>query len=210
MRRREEILRAATLVFARVGYGCADLQDVADDLGVGKGTLYRYFPTKEALFTAAVDRVMTGMRESIDGAVLGVGDPLEVIGAAVRAYLCYFDKHPEYVELLIQERAELRDRKTPTYFVHREANVGRWRAIYAGLIAAGRMRDIPMDRITDVTSNAIYGAMFVNYFAGRRKSLLEQAEDILDVIFNGLLTPEEQARRTPKGRTARSEKGGER
>src|ERR1051326_3008496 len=41
-RRREEILRAATCLFAANGFACTDLQDVADKLGVGKGTLYRY------------------------------------------------------------------------------------------------------------------------------------------------------------------------
>src|SRR2546428_5724917 len=122
-RRRAEILDAATRGFAERGYRCTDLQDVADLLGVGKGTLYRYFPTKEALFQAAVDRVMTGMRASIDEAVADIDDPLERIGRAMRTYLAYFDRHPEYVELLIQERAEFRDRKTPTYFVHREANI---------------------------------------------------------------------------------------
>lgn len=200
--RQEQILRAATRMFARVGYQCADLQDVADDLGVGKGTLYRYFPTKEAMFTAAADRVMVRMRGTIDAAVAGVEDELEVIRAAVRAYLSYFDRNPEFVELLIQERAEFRDRKRSTYFAHREANMGAWRAFYARLIAAGKMRDIPVDRITEVMSNAIYGAMFTNYFAGRRKPLADQADDILDVLFHGLLVGRERNGR--KGKGARS------
>ena len=187
-KRREQILGAATRVFARVGYRCADLQDVADDVKVGKGTLYRYFPTKEALFTAAVDRVMVGMRATIDQAIAGVEDELAVVRGAVRAYLSYFDAHPEFVELLIQERAEFRDRKRSTYFVHREANVGRWREFYRKLIEAGTMRQIPPERITDVMSHAIYGAMFTNYFSGTRKPLAAQADEILDVLFEGLLT----------------------
>jgi AcrR family transcriptional regulator len=199
--RREQILTAATRVFARVGYRCADLQDVADDLGVGKGTLYRYFPTKEALFTAAVDRVMVGMRGTIDEAISGTADELAVIRAAVRAYLGYFDRHPEFVELLIQERAEFRDRKKSSYFTHREANIERWREFYSGLIAAGTMRNIPVDRITEVMSNAIYGAMFTNYFGGRRKALVDQADDILDVLFHGLLAAPEKKRPGKGGRS---------
>jgi AcrR family transcriptional regulator len=187
-RRREEILDAATEAFAENGYRCTDLQDVADLLGVGKGTLYRYFPTKQALFQAAVDRVMTEMRAAIDAAAGRIEDPLERVGVAIRAYLGYFDEHPEFVELLIQERAEFRDRKKPTYFVHREANIGRWQELYRRLIDEGRVRRIPVDRITDVVSDLLYGTMFTNYFAGRRKSLSEQADDILDILFHGLLT----------------------
>ena len=56
--RREEILDAAARLFARHGYPETDTQLLADELGVGKGTLYRYFASKEELFFAAVDRAM--------------------------------------------------------------------------------------------------------------------------------------------------------
>src|SRR2546430_155159 len=63
-RRREEILEAAARLFAEHGYADADLQVLADTLGVGKGTLYRYFPSKQDLFLAAADRVMRKLREA--------------------------------------------------------------------------------------------------------------------------------------------------
>ena len=44
-RRREQILSAATAFFAAAGYAEADLAAVAHKLEVGKGTLYRSFPT---------------------------------------------------------------------------------------------------------------------------------------------------------------------
>ena len=46
-RRTEEILAAAARLFARLGYTDTDTQALADELQVGKGTLYRYFPSKE-------------------------------------------------------------------------------------------------------------------------------------------------------------------
>src|SRR4051812_46336927 len=137
-RRSDEILSAATEIFARDGYACADLQDVADSIGVGKGTLYRYFANKQTLFQAAVDRVMSSMQDHIDAQIASIDDPLLRIAAAVRAYLEFFDSHPEFVELLIQERANFKDRKKPTYFEHREKNLGRWQELYRKLIATGR------------------------------------------------------------------------
>jgi hypothetical protein len=139
-------------------------------------------------------RVLTGMREAVDQAVAQHTDPLDQVYAAIRAYLAYFDEHPEYVELIIQERAEFRDKKKSTYFEHREASVGRWQEFYRGLIVAGRIRSVPVERITDVLSGAVYGTMCTNYFAGHEKSLAEQAEDILDVALVGLLTPDESKR----------------
>ncbi|MBC7772758.1 MAG: TetR/AcrR family transcriptional regulator, partial [Pyrinomonadaceae bacterium] len=170
-------------------------QDVADALKIGKGTIYRYFDTKRDLFQHAVDRVMIQMGAAIDEAVLGEIDPLDQITGAIRAYLHFFNDHPQYVEILIQERAAFRDRKKPTYFKYRQANLKRWQQVYMSLIRHGRIRAIPVDRITDVLGDLIYGTMFTNYVAARTKSLVDQADDIVDIAFNGLLTERERERR---------------
>ncbi|HXF95919.1 MAG TPA: TetR/AcrR family transcriptional regulator [Gemmatimonadales bacterium] len=54
--RPEEILEAALEVFAARGYAATRLEEVARRAGVSKGTIYLYFPGKEALFKAAVRR----------------------------------------------------------------------------------------------------------------------------------------------------------
>src|SRR5262245_52907001 len=195
--RREEILEAAVRLFAEHGYADTDTQLLADELGVGKGTLYRYFPSKRDLFLAAADRAMRLLRERIDSCIAGIDEPLERIAAAIRAYLAFFAERPEFVELLMQERAQFKDRKKPTYFVHREANLERWRVLYRSLIAEGRIRDMPVERISDAVSNLVYGTMFSNYFTGSQKSPEAQAQDILDVVFHGILSDAERKKRTP-------------
>src|SRR5215468_2488504 len=52
-RNREKVLRAARDAFAESGYG-VPLDEIAARAGVGPGTVYRHFPTKEALFQAVV------------------------------------------------------------------------------------------------------------------------------------------------------------
>jgi AcrR family transcriptional regulator len=194
-RRREEILNCAARVFAARGIAGTDMQAVADAAGVAKGTLYLYFPSKEELFLAAVDQGMTCLRAFVDAAVEGLSDPLEMIGRGIHAYLRFFKEHPEQVELLILERAEFRDRKKSTYFAHRETGRARWDAVLADLIASGRARNVPPSRIDDVLSDLVYGTMFTNHFSGRHKSVDEQAEDILDIAFHGILGDEERRRR---------------
>jgi AcrR family transcriptional regulator len=190
-RRRGEILDQAVRHFARSGYANADLDAVAADVGCAKGTLYRYFPSKEALFHAAVDSVMQGLLAATSSSASR--DPLGQLEDAVRAYLKYFDAHPEYVELLIQERAEFRDRKKPTYFEHRDANRGRWKRRLRELMDDGRIRRMPPERALDVIGNLLYGTIFTNYFAGRRGSHEGQVADILTVLFHGLRLPEKAA-----------------
>lgn len=192
-RRRAEILEEATRVFAKRGFAATDVQVVADRLGVGKGTVYRYFPSKEELFLAAVDFAMTQLRAAVDEAADKAKRPLDRLAAGVQAYLAFFDKHPEVVELLIQERAYFRDRKQPTYFQHRDASLGPWQDLFRGLIRQGIIRRIPVERITNVISDLLYGTMFTNYFAGRKKSLASQCEDVLDILFRGLLASPAEA-----------------
>ena len=90
-RRREEILDAATRVFAEAGYAGTDLDVVARAIGVAKGTIYRYFPSKEALFYAAVDRGMWQLRGALDAAMASSTEPVGRIEAALTAYLRFFD-----------------------------------------------------------------------------------------------------------------------
>jgi AcrR family transcriptional regulator len=194
-RRHEEILDMAARVFAERGYRTTDLQVVADALAIGKGTIYRYFPSKEALFLAAVDSGMRRLHEAIEEARQGADDPLDRSEQIIHAYLAFFRDNPHYVELIIQERAELKDRPKQTYFVHQEAHIQEWHEIFRRLIAEGRVRDRPVERMVAVMSNLVYGTMFTNYYTGRHLSLDEQARDLIDLIFNGILTESEQRRR---------------
>ncbi len=167
---------------------------LADELQVGKGTLYRYFANKEELFLAAADHILAKMRERIDSAIATVADPLEKMRAAILAFLSFFSENPDYVELLIQERALFKDRETPTFFRYRERNAQRWRDLYRGLIADGRVRDMPPERITDVLSDLTYGTMCANYFAHRDRDPAEQVEAILDIFWRGILSDSERAK----------------
>ncbi len=191
--RREEILSAATLLFAEQGFSDAVTQLLADNLGVGKGTLYRHFPSKRELFLAAVDRVMRQLHDHVEAATCDVTDGIERIRAGIRAYLAFFREHPEFVEVLVQERAQFRDRENPTYFEHRERNVQRWRDLYRQLIGEGRIRDIPAERISDVMSAVLYGAMFLNDYGGRSGAFAIDAEEIIDILFRGIQSEAEKA-----------------
>lgn len=187
-RRQEQILGAATRIFARRGYPATDLQQVADAIGAGKGTLYRYFPTKETLFLAALERGIRRLGRQVQDSLQGLEDPLEKIAAAAGAYLDYFSRNPDTLELMAQERAVFKGRK-PTYFAHLEAGIGPWRELLKRLMVQGRVRKMPVERILDVVGDAIYGTIVTDYFAGRRRSPRVQTRDLLDVVFHGILTP---------------------
>lgn len=193
VQRKEDILAAATRVFASFGFPATDVQVIADDLEVGKATVYRYFPSKEELFFATVDRGMSQLSEHIHKNVDEVDDPVEKIGYGIFAFLEFFDLNPEIVELLIQERAVFRNREKPTYQAHRERNIKRWHDLFLHLIAQGRVRDIPVETITNTISNLLYGIIFTTYFATKRQAFRSRTNDVLSILFAGLLEESERA-----------------
>jgi AcrR family transcriptional regulator len=201
-RRREEILERAIALFAEHGYSGTDTQLLADELHVGKGTLYRYFHSKEDMFLAAVDRGMRRLEAQVEQYLKGATDPIEMIRQGVRGYLAFFESNPQFVEVLIQERALFKDRRMPTYSQHREARKERWRGIYQSLIVERRIREMPPERIAEVVGDLLYGTMFTNYFTQRRDSFEKQANDILDVILYGILSESERQCREVAGVTS--------
>lgn len=189
----ESIIRAATEMFAKYGYDDCDMECVAAKLKIAKGTLYLYFPGKQELFFACVDRAMQELHSVIKAAREASTDPLIQISRAIRTYVEFFAEHPQYVELMVLERAIFRDRKQATYFSYRDRSREYWREIYGNLIATGRIHtELSIETLLDMVGNLLYGTMFTNHFNGRRTSIAQQHRAILDFAFTGLLSPEDQ------------------
>jgi AcrR family transcriptional regulator len=187
-RRRRAILKVAAAMFAKHGFSATDVQWIADRLKISKGTIYRYFPSKEKLFLSAVEQGMVRVREHIDAARRTAANKVEEIRGAVIAYLEFFKANPELIELFVQERAEFKERRQPIYFQHKDVRRGPWREHFADLMAEGRVRLIPVERVMDVLGDVLYGTILTNHFSGRQKPFEVQAQDVLDVFFNGILT----------------------
>lgn len=81
--KRDEILQAAAKLFASRPFHEVKLDDVATDAKVGKGTLYTYFTSKEALFIAIVDeafaRLVAELTSSLEQRATSAWDGLRVI-----------------------------------------------------------------------------------------------------------------------------------
>lgn len=110
-RRRGEILDRAARIFAETGFRQTDLKVVAYSLGVAKGTLYNYFPSKEDLFFAAIDQGLDALSEVVAaGTAYPVHnlDPRHALRCKVEAVIGFFDSNRHIFELFLQERAEFR------------------------------------------------------------------------------------------------------
>jgi AcrR family transcriptional regulator len=84
-RNRERIMASARELFARHGRE-AQVEEIAAHCGLGMGTLYRHFPSKQALLTAMVRERYQGMADLARTAEQ-VTDPGEAFEAVLRSYL---------------------------------------------------------------------------------------------------------------------------
>lgn len=71
--RRNNLLDAASRIFARQGYDATSVEDIAFEAGIGKPTVYRYFPSKEALFEAVFGQALDNLEYRLDAALLQDG-----------------------------------------------------------------------------------------------------------------------------------------
>ncbi len=105
-RNRDRILRIAVEHFASHGIG-ASLEEIARTAGVGPGTLYRHFPSREALLAAALrDRQAELLVRSKEAREIADADA--ALGAwleALQDYLRSFNGLPEPVLAAVKERA---------------------------------------------------------------------------------------------------------
>lgn len=81
-RNREKVVAAAAAAFAESGLD-AQVEDIARRAGVGVGTLYRHFPTKEALVVALADAHFERIADTIEAALDEPGDAWESFAGAI-------------------------------------------------------------------------------------------------------------------------------
>jgi AcrR family transcriptional regulator len=96
----ERILVAAMDAFGTRGYDGTSLDDLASDLGIRKQTILYWFPSKEALLTAVVDRCADEVTRRLVGALEGAEDGFGRVEAMVRAMFRLAARHPAMLGFL--------------------------------------------------------------------------------------------------------------
>ena len=159
----EQLLDAARVIFVRDGTN-ATTKDIARQAGVGEGSLFRRFPTKEALFSAAILNppppawvreleVLVGqgdLHANLVRIACGMihfaqeGLPLVMVAWAGKA-------EPTSAAVNTSEPPGIRDRRYLTNFLRQEIECGRLRPCNAEAVARmlfGACLNLVMDRLT--------------------------------------------------------------
>lgn len=92
--KRECILKAAVRAFSRMGFRKTSIDEVAQEAGVGKGTIYLAVSSKDELFLSAVEREVRGFLAAGRGLLGGFDDAVELVAGLVKGELREAHRRP--------------------------------------------------------------------------------------------------------------------
>jgi AcrR family transcriptional regulator len=90
---RQTLLDAAAEEFASQGYDQANINTISTKAGFAKGTIYNYFPSKQALLLALIDAIAQEHLEYLKSAVLVIDDPAGRLERFFQAGFEYVSSH---------------------------------------------------------------------------------------------------------------------
>lgn len=135
----QRILDAALEAFGTRGYGATSLDDLARELGIRKQTILYWYPSKEVLLDAAIDRTAEEVTVRLERAVTGATPGFGRVEAIVRAMFRLAARHPAMLGF-VREVSRLGPPASTRLLDSITPLVDRASAFLAAEMAAGRMR----------------------------------------------------------------------
>ncbi|MFB7499388.1 TetR/AcrR family transcriptional regulator [Streptomyces sp. NPDC056161] len=174
-RNRDKILAAAARVFAQEGLD-AHFERIAKEAGVGSGTLYRNFPTRELLIEAAYRGELARLCDAAPG-LLATMEPRDALRDWMGRFIDYATAKIGMAEAL---RAVVESGVNP-YAHSREMMLEALTSLMDAAVTARTIR-------TDVSATDMYAALSGIALASGKPDQREQAERLLDLTLDGLST----------------------
>jgi len=135
----ERIVTAALAAFGTRGYGATSLDDLARELGIRKQTILYWYPSKEVLLDAAVDRTAAEVTVRLERAIATAGEGFGRVEAIVRAMFRLAARHPTMLGFL-REVTRLGPPASTRLLAALEPLVDAASGFLAAEMDAGRMR----------------------------------------------------------------------
>ena len=142
--RRQQLLQAATWVFARKGYRRAGISDIIARAGVARGTFYLYFDSKEQVFLTIVEdfhkRISQAITTTSAVPAPPTIDPEALLRASFRRWLGLFAENRDAAKVILKEASSIDPRFEQGFADLRRSAVDFFAARYRGFQQLGFVR----------------------------------------------------------------------
>jgi len=183
---RQTILQAAEAIFARHDYHEVLMEDVARRSGVGKGTLYRYFPSKHELYVAVMFDGIERLHSELRRAVTADEAPLRKLEHLVHCVLEHFWGRRFFFSLIHRNEHKPDDPHNREWLRRRAELARSFQHAVEEAIAAGQVRRIDARIATEMLLGMLRG---VNRYRGPSDRLDDMVTAVVDIFLCGAGTP---------------------
>ncbi|MBA2524709.1 MAG: TetR/AcrR family transcriptional regulator [Pyrinomonadaceae bacterium] len=194
---REGILDATERLLARYGYRKMTVEDIAREVGVGKGTIYLHFTSKEEIVLSHVDRIVDRLKQRLQAiARSNATAAIRLRLMLLTRVLFRFDSIQHYTESLNDLLAALR----PGLLSRRARYFDEEAQILADVLNQGR--DAGEFEFGDTLStayallhatNALLPYSLSTLELGEREEVKEKTATVADLMLHGLMRPKPKA-----------------
>jgi AcrR family transcriptional regulator len=182
----QAIRDAAMRVVARKGYDHVTVQDIADEAGIAKGTVYLYFKSREDILektmTFSFDEFHARIREAVEAG----GAFEEVLARVVQTQLEYFEERHEFFRLYLAMAEPLGERRLKKHAVYR-THIAQLTAMIEAAQARGEVRGEPAERMAIAVNSTIRDITLQRLHEKAPRPLAEDAAFIRDYICRGVV-----------------------
>jgi AcrR family transcriptional regulator len=195
---KQQIVDVAMRMFSVRGFHTVSMQEIATEAEFAIGTLYKFFPSKEALYHEIMDQSCGRIMGIIDPILDGDADEREKVSRMIRATIDIFRTHAPAIRLFLQAHHQqaLVCTSTPP-----NENAGRFHermlADLEKVIASGVRKGVFRDIDPGVGALALDATLRSLIFAAVRDPqpdvLERRVVDVERLLFNGILNPKEDS-----------------
>ena len=190
---RETILDATDNLLARYGYKKMTIDDLAQEVGIGKGSIYLHFSSKEEIVLSHIDRIIERLNDELERICKKKISPAKKLNQMVLMRVLFrFDSVQHYTrsinELLADLRSKLLSRRTNHF--DREAE------IFASVIEQGQKEKIFSEGdALEVAEMFLLGTNSLLPYSlrvselGERNELEKKTQRLANLLVKGILQP---------------------
>ena len=188
---KDAILDATDRLLARFGYRKMTVEDIAHEAGIGKGTIYLHFASKEEVVLSHVDRIVDRLKERLRQIGSSEAPAAERMREMLLARVMFrFDSIQHYTQSLNDLLAALR----PGLLARRAMYFEDEARIFAEVLANGRRTgefDFEDEQATAhamlQATNGLLPYSLSTTELGERQEVEQRTADVADLILRGLL-----------------------
>lgn len=196
---REAILAAAKKVLAANTYDRTSLDQVALEAHVSKGSIYVYFPSKEALLWEVLKDSLERFIAAGKEAASDKPTPLGKVRALVQAHLEFLDADVEAFKIALSERTNLilnpRGHEIQTLWRVYQEYVDWVGGLFQQAVKAKVIRPVPGRRYALLLLDMVLMVMYQRLALQSPLPLAQEAEEIFDLFLHGLSLQEPSRRK---------------